>query len=93
MYDHVNYARWGTVYLDEMSDLPPEVLHGLQEGNFVVRSPPSAEWLNAIGKKSGDLVGITRVASALSRLTLSYNLRTVIASFSNNSNAKTDNGR
>ena len=35
---------------------------------------------SAIGKKSGGLVGITRVASALSRWTLSYNLRTVIAS-------------
>jgi hypothetical protein len=34
-YDHVNYARWGTVYLAEMSVLPPEVLLEFQEGNFV----------------------------------------------------------
>ena len=89
-YDHVNYARWGTVYLAEMSVLPPEVLHEFQEGNFVVKranrrfnqvsADQSTEWLNATGKKSGGLVGITRIASALSRWTLSYNLRTVIAS-------------
>ena len=89
-YDHVNYAIWVTVYLAEMSVIPPEVLHELQEGNFVVKradrrfnqvsADQSTEWLNAIGKKSGGLVGITRVASALSRWTLSYNLRTVIAS-------------
>ena len=89
-YDHVNYAIWVTVYLAEMSVLPPEVLHEFQEGNFVVKradrrfnqvsADQCTEWLNAIGKKSGGLVGITRVASALSRWTLSYNLRTVIAS-------------
>ena len=32
-YDHVNYARWGTVYLAEMSTLLLE----FQEGNFVVK--------------------------------------------------------
>ncbi len=73
-YDHVNYARWGTVYLAEMSVLPPDVLHEFQEGNFVVKrthrrfnqvsADQSTEWLNAIGKKSDGLVGITRVASA-----------------------------
>ena len=89
-YDHVNYTRWGTLYMAEMSVLPPEVPHEFQEGNCVVKrtdqrfcqvsAGQSTEWLNAIGKKSGGLVGITRVASALSRWTLSYNLRTVIAS-------------
>ena len=92
-YDHVNYARWGTVgglYLAEMSVLPPEVLHEFQEGSFIVKrtdrrfnqvsADQCTEWLDAIGKKNGGLVGITRVSSALSRWTLSYNLRTVIAS-------------
>ena len=89
-YDHVNYTRWGTLYMAEMSVLPPEVPHEFQEGNCVVKrtdqrfcqvsAGQSTEWLNAIGKKSGGLVGISRVASALSRWTLSYNLRTVIAS-------------
>ena len=89
-YDHVNYARWGTVYLAEMSVLPPEVLLEFQEGNFVVKrtdrrfnqvsADQSTELLNATGKKSGGLVGIIRISSALSRWTLSYHLRTVIAS-------------
>ena len=89
-YDHVNYARWGTLYLAEMSVLPPEVLNEFQEGNCVIKhtdqrfsqvsAGQSTEWLNAIRKKSGGLVGISRVASALSRWTLSYNLKTVIAS-------------
>ena len=80
----------GTVYLAEMSVLPPKVLHGFQEGNCVVKhtdrrfnqfsADQSTEWLNAIGKKSGGLVGITRVVSALSKWILSYNLRTGIAS-------------
>ena len=50
-----------------------------QERNFVVKrtdrsfnqvsADQSTEWLNAIGKKSGGLVDITTVASALSRWT------------------------
>ncbi len=90
MYDHVNYARWGTIYLAEMANLPPDVLHEFQQGNFVVKqskrrfnqvSPDqSTEWLNATGKNSGGLVGITRETSALSRWTLSYNLMTLTAS-------------
>ena len=88
-YDHVSYARWGTVYLADMSVLPTEVLHEFQEGNVVVKrtdrrfnqvsADQCTEWLNTIGNKSGGLVGITRVASALSRWTFSCNLRTVIA--------------
>ena len=72
-----NYARWSTVYLaeSEMSVLQPDVL----EGNSVVKrtdrrfnhisADQSTEWPNATGKKSGGLVVITRVASALSRWT------------------------
>ena len=36
-YDHVNYARWGTVYLAEMAQLPPDILREFQLGNFVVK--------------------------------------------------------
>ena len=89
-YDHVNYARWVTVYLADKSVLPAEVVHDIQEGNFEVKrtdrrfnrvsADRSTVWLNAIERKSGGLVGITRAASALSRWTLSCNLRTVIAS-------------
>ena len=38
------------------------------------------EWLNSTGKSGGDIVGITKTSSALSRLALSYNLRSDIAS-------------
>ena len=57
-------------------------------GNFVVKESNksfnqvdpdhSQEWQNAIGKKNGGIVGITKTASALSRWALSYNLRTQI---------------
>ena len=69
-YEHINYARWVTVYLADMSVLPSEVLHELQEGNVEVKrtdrrfnqvsADRSTEWLNAIGRQSGGLVDITR---------------------------------
>ena len=34
-YDHINYARWGSVYLAEMSVLPPEVLQEFQQGKLI----------------------------------------------------------
>jgi len=87
-YDHINYARWGTVFLAEMESLPSEVHREFLEGNFIVKrskrsfnqvSPDqSTEWLNAVGKKSGGLVGITRMSSALNRWSLSFNLRSDI---------------
>ena len=36
-YDHINYARWGCVYLAEMNQLPGEVKDEFCEGNFVVK--------------------------------------------------------
>jgi len=88
-YDHTNYARWGPVYRAEMHQLPGEVLEEFQRGNFVVKgsaqkfnqvSPDmSQEWMNAVGKKGGGIVGITKTSSALSRWVLSYNLRAHIA--------------
>jgi len=88
-YDHTNYARWGPVYLAEMHHLPDPVLQEFQQGNFVVKRGQqkfnqvdpdmSQEWLNAIGKKGGGIVGITKTPSALSRWALSYNMRAHIA--------------
>ena len=73
-----------------MNQLPDEVKNEFCEGNFVVKgseqrfnqvSPGhSQEWLNAVGKKGGGIVGITKTTSALTRWTLSYNLRSCIAS-------------
>lgn len=89
-YNHVNYARWGTVYISEMHKLPAEVEAEFEQGNFVVKrserlfnqvSPDqSQEWLNGIGKKGGGIVGITKTTSALSRWALSYNLRSHLGS-------------
>ena len=88
-YDHINYAKWGVIYLAEMHQLPAEVLEEFQRGNFVVKrsgstfnqvSPDQAqEWLNATGKKGGGIVGITKTPSALNRWALSYNHRSQIA--------------
>lgn len=88
-YDHTNYARWGTIYLSEMNQLPSEVELEFQNGNFVVKKTSlgfnqvdpdqSQEWLNAIGKKGGGIIGVTKTPTALSRWALSYNLRSHIA--------------
>jgi hypothetical protein len=77
-YDHTNYARWGTVYVEEMARLPDEVLLVLCRGNFGVQwaedSPftcvdedHATEWVNGIGKGAGGISGITQTASALLR--------------------------
>lgn len=89
-YNHTNYARWGTIYLNEMHQLPPEVKEEFSKGNFVVKRvkksfnqvdpDQSQEWLNGTGKKGGGIIGITKTPTALSRWALSYNLRSHMAS-------------
>jgi len=84
-YNHTNYARWGTIYLNEMHQLPPQVEEEFLQGNFVVKRArqnfnqvdpdQSQEWLNGTGKKGGGIIGITKTPTALSRWALSYNLR------------------
>ncbi len=93
-YDHTNYAKWGVIYLAEMHQLPLQVQEEFRRGNFVVKrsrakfskvSPDQAqEWLNATGKKSGGIVGITRTPSVLCRWALSYNFRSHIATQTSN---------
>jgi hypothetical protein len=34
-YDHPNYAKWGSVFIAEMEQLPYEVLQEFKKGNFV----------------------------------------------------------
>ncbi|XP_043192970.1 uncharacterized protein LOC122365640 isoform X2 [Amphibalanus amphitrite] len=89
IHDHQNYARWGSVYLAEMQQLPSEVEAEFQAGNFVVKwsnrsfsevdADHALEWLNCVGKESGGIVGITKTPSALDRWALSYNLRSMIS--------------
>jgi hypothetical protein len=86
-YDHFNYARWRSVFITEMDQLPTEVLNEFNSGNFVVKwnvcklnqvSPDhSLEWLNGIGKRGG-IVDIMNTPSALSRWALSCNLHSQI---------------
>ena len=88
-YNHINYARWGTIYLKEMHQLPQEVKQEFEAGNFVVKRSSlrfnqvdpdqSQEWLGCIGKKGGGIIGITRTNSALSRWALSFSLRSQLA--------------
>ena len=88
-YNHLNYTRWGPVYLAEMHQLPEAVQTEFQKGKFVVKrsvlkfnqvEPDQAmEWINGTGKKAGGIIGITKTTSALCRWTLSYNLRSHIA--------------
>ncbi|KAJ8410626.1 hypothetical protein AAFF_G00195300 [Aldrovandia affinis] len=88
-YNHVNYARWGTIYLNEMHQLPQLVKKEFEAGNFVVKRSlhcfnqvdpdQSQEWLGGVGKKGGGIIGITKTSSALSRWALSFNLRSHLA--------------
>ena len=88
-YNNVNCARWGTIYLDEMHQLPQEVQRNFESGNFVVKRPPqqfnqidpdqSQEWLECIGKKGGVIIGILKSSSALTRWALSFNIRSHLA--------------
>ena len=87
-YDHLNYARWGPVYLVEMHQFPEPVLSEFKRGSCVVKKsahefsqvdPDQAmEWINGTGKKGGGIIGITKTTSALYSWTLSFNLRSHI---------------
>ena len=89
-YDHLNYARWGPVYLAKMHQLPESILSEFQRANFVVKrssgkfkkvDPDQAmEWINGTGKRGVGIIGITKTSSALCRWALSYNLRSHVAS-------------
>ena len=72
-----------------MNQLQKEVLEEFRKGNFVVNwnenksnqvsTDNSLEWLNGIGKRGGEIVGISKTSSALSRWALFYTLWSQIA--------------
>ena len=74
-YDHMNYALWGAVYLDEMQRLPQVILAEFKRGNFVIKRSDQKfnqvdpdqdqEWINGTEKICGGIVRITRTTSAL----------------------------
>ena len=79
---HVNYARYGMFYLQDMQRLPTEVLAHFLKGEHVMRHRAglwNAIWSDMFiestfmrfGKSTGGLVGITLKPSALSRWALS----------------------
>jgi len=85
-FDHVNYTRWGVIFLADMKLLPqtaPEVYQGFQSGDFVTKETKNTfnqipdhqalEHVNRSGKVAGGLVGITRTDSARDRWCLTYN--------------------
>ncbi len=86
VYDHVNYTRWGLVYLADMSILPQtaaRVFDEFENGNFVVKKTSKTfnqlsvdqalEHVNKQGKVAGGLIGITRSESAREKWCLTYN--------------------
>ena len=87
-FDHVNYTRWGILFLADMkllSKTAPEVYEGFLCGDFVTKETESSfnqipddqalEHVNRSGKVAGGLVGITRTDSASDRWCLTYNER------------------
>ena len=92
LYDHVNYARWGPVYLTDMKELPftaPEVHREFQMGNFVVKRSShhfnqvpvdqATEWINGMCKVSNGIIGITRNDPARDRFCVTWAERSHIA--------------
>jgi hypothetical protein len=92
VYDHVNYTRWGTVYLldmQQLSETAPTVYSEFMDGNFVVKHTPqkfnnvstdqALEFVNRMCKVSGGLIGITRTESAMNRWLLTCSERTRLA--------------
>ena len=88
LYDHVNYARWGPIYLADMSQLEtsaPQVYSEFMKGKFSIKrtnkkfcqiaSDQALEHINRVAKVSGGIVGITRLDSARDTWCITYNER------------------
>ena len=87
-FDHVNYTRWGIVFLADMKQLSctctvPEVHKGFQHGDSVTKETKNLfnqiaddqglEHFNKSGKVAGGLIGITLTESSRDRWCLTYN--------------------
>jgi hypothetical protein len=89
LYDHTNYARWGTVYLADMKCLPQEVKAEFEAGNFVCKKTrhrfnqvpfdQATEWMNRLCKTSQGIIGITRNDSARDRFCTTWSERSQIS--------------
>ena len=91
-YDHLNYARWGPVYLAKMKDLEnraPEVYTEFMNGNFVVKrsnnhfsqipTDQATEWINTLCKLNNGIIGITRNDSARDKFCITWAFRSNIS--------------
>ena len=92
IYDHLNYARWGPVYLAEMKGLPKTALDVYEEflaGNFVVKRhsgrfnqvpvDQATEWMNKVCKLSNGIIGITQNDTARDRFCTTWSERSQIS--------------
>ncbi|CAC5358418.1 unnamed protein product [Mytilus coruscus] len=88
--NRVNYSRWLPVYIQDMFNLPPDVLPAFESGDFSIRQKPSAFngiWSDMATEKTvikdskgcGGIVNITRQKPALIRWSLT---RHILADFS-----------
>ncbi|CAG9760246.1 unnamed protein product [Ceutorhynchus assimilis] len=82
-YDHTNYARWGSIYLLDMLNLPQYVKEKFESGQFVVKRLPGSfnklsvdqalEHVNKRSKDTGGIVGLTKNSTRLDEWFLSFN--------------------
>ena len=92
IYDHLNYARWGPVYLADMKGLPktaPDVYEEFLAGNFVVKRhsgrfnqvpvDQATEWVNKVCKLSNGIIGITKNDTARDRFCTTWSERSRIS--------------
>ena len=91
-YDHLNYARWGPVYLTEMLSLEskaPSVYHEFMNGNFVVKrsdnhfsqipTDQATEWINKICKLNNGIIGITTNDQARDKFCITWGTRSNVS--------------
>ena len=91
-YDHLNYARWGPIYLTEMLALEskaPSVYHEFVNGNFVVKrsdnhfsqlpTDQATEWMNKICKMNNGIIGITRNDQARDKFCITWGTRSNVS--------------
>jgi hypothetical protein len=92
VYDHTNYARWGTIYLAEMKYLEtsqPIIHQEFMNGNFIVRCGKGrfnqvpidqvTEWQNRVCKISNGIIGITRNDTATDKFCITWAERSYIS--------------
>ena len=78
--DHIKYARWVSVHIQDLKELPDTVYKEFKEGNFVVKRSSkrfsaiaidqSHEQMNKIVKSSGGVIGLTEDPTSLVKWSL-----------------------